>query len=146
MALHGWPKRSLVGEKAEGYAFLIAQHAPGVEFMEQVFRLRAVLPAAEIAPGTQPLMEDRLLIRKGQPQQYGTQFHGGPDGVMHLYPIAGIDMAKLLAGDRVQMEMIDARRKTAGMGYSLKTDLTDFGVWHVSKTATPVFSAPTLAR
>lgn len=126
IAIHGWPKRSLVGDMAENAAFLIAQHAD-TEFMQHVFTLRAALPPEELMSGSHALMEDRLRIYAGQPQKYGTQFRGSPEGIIRILPIEGIDIEKLLAGDRVQRAMMDARRKTAGLG-PIMEDLVAFNI------------------
>ena len=124
IAQHGWPGISLVGVEAERAAFLIAQHATNdVPLMEKVLSLRNQLPEGEAHRAHTALLEDRLLMFKEQPQRYGTQIINGK-----IYPIRGIDVVKLCAGDRLQMEILTARRKTAGLEEPYDDYLKHFGI------------------
>lgn len=70
---HGWPLASRVGEDAAFNAFLVIQHAhPGIQ--------AAALPAVslsvlqgELRPAALALLTDRVRVRAGLPQLYGTQ-------------------------------------------------------------------------
>lgn len=70
----GWPDAEVVGRKAAMGAFLVLQHAP----LEMQVRYLPLLQQAEqkgqLVSGTLPYIEDRVLIRQGLPQMYGTQF------------------------------------------------------------------------
>jgi hypothetical protein len=66
------------------------------------------LPADEVEPVHTAYLLDRVCIRRGQPQVYGTQV--GPDG--QPFPI----------GDAVR---VDARRRSVGLG-PLATYLAGF--------------------
>jgi len=101
----GWPTVSLVGKKASHLAWLLVQHADDdVEFQESCLRLmkRAVEDAGvlktEIA-----FLTDRILVNKGKPQIYGTQFYKNKAGKFGPRPIRNI-------------ETIDERRKSVGLG------------------------------
>jgi Family of unknown function (DUF6624) len=61
---HGWPGHRLVGEAGAHAAWLLAQHAP---------------------PDLAYLM-DRVLMHRGEPQIYGTQYQVR-DGVLELWPV-----------------------------------------------------------
>lgn len=86
---HGWPGRSLVGPEAAKAAFLIVQHAVhdtafqsrGLSLMERL------APSGDVAGADVAMLADRLAVRRGQPQRYGTQakLH---DGRLLLDPIA----------------------------------------------------------
>ncbi|MDG6999876.1 MAG: hypothetical protein JRN15_12255, partial [Nitrososphaerota archaeon] len=70
---YGWPGISLVGRKGAEAAFLIVQHSNDTLFQ------RACLPLLDNAyergqvPGDAvALLTDRVLVREGKPQMYGT--------------------------------------------------------------------------
>jgi hypothetical protein len=98
---NGWPKISDVGSLAATAAFLIVQHAPLEYQLKYIDRVRAAAMAGEAAMQNFALLEDRVLIRQGKPQRYGSQAET-KDGVSIL-PTE--DEANL-----------DARRKTMGLG------------------------------
>ena len=72
----GWPMRSQHGERAIQAAFLVVQHAG----LEDQLQLLPLLEQAEIdgelAKGLLPLLHDRIRVRQGRPQLYGTQLQG----------------------------------------------------------------------
>jgi hypothetical protein len=75
VATHGWPKASVVGAEAADAAFLIVQHATHDTTFQA--RMLVLLTAAartkEASPQSVALLTDRVMIRRGQPQMYGTQ-------------------------------------------------------------------------
>jgi len=94
----GWPDAELVGQKAALGAFLVLQHAP-LDLQLRYFPLiREAAEKGQLVTGTLPLLEDRILVRKGLPQSYGTQFSNGCE----LYEIADSDS-------------VDERREAAGL-------------------------------
>jgi hypothetical protein len=75
IAVHGWPKRSVFGPVAAGAAFLILQHAD-LSYQEKYLPLtRAAVAANEMAGTSLALLEDRVLLRTGKKQIYGSQVH-----------------------------------------------------------------------
>ena len=81
VAQWGWPTRAQVGREAVGAAFLIVQHA-----VHDTAFMRAMLPAIEVSyrrgdldGGAVAMLADRLEVKAGRPQIYGTQLslHGG---------------------------------------------------------------------
>ncbi|HEX6251326.1 MAG TPA: DUF6624 domain-containing protein [Gemmatimonadaceae bacterium] len=89
VARWGWPTSAQVGRDAVGAAFLIVQHA-----VHDTAFMRAMLPAieeayrrGELKGGDVAMLTDRLAVRAGQPQIYGTQL-SLRDGVWVLDPIA----------------------------------------------------------
>jgi hypothetical protein len=75
VARWGWPRSGQVGRKAVEAAFLIVQHA-----VHDTAFMRAMLPAIEEAHrrgdldgGAVALLTDRLEVKAGRPQIYGTQ-------------------------------------------------------------------------
>ena len=83
---HGWPTNSRVGEEGSGHAWLLVQHAE-IEFQEQCLPLlRAAVAAQDSSPKNLAYLEDRVNMRRGRPQRYGTQFNYGANG-LELYPL-----------------------------------------------------------
>ena len=89
VARWGWPTAEQVGRESVGVAFLIVQHA-----VHDTSFMRAMLPAIEQAyrrgdvdGGAVALLTDRLEVKAGRPQIYGTQL-SLKDGRWVLDPIA----------------------------------------------------------
>jgi hypothetical protein len=99
----GWPTIPLVGAEASQDAWLIAQHAPDLAFMERCLELMRGLPANSIHPANIAYLQDRVLMRQSEPQIYGTQFVGGVGGELRVYPIQ-------------DPEHMDERRASVGLG------------------------------
>jgi hypothetical protein len=69
---HGWPSEKTYGRKAAEGAFYVTIHAP-YEYKKQYLPL--LKAAAERNAGDAKyyrVMQDRILISEGKPQQYGT--------------------------------------------------------------------------
>jgi hypothetical protein len=98
----GWPTIALVGAQASQAAWLLAQHAPDLGFMERCLELMRDLPAGSIHPANLAYLQDRVLMRRGEPQVYGTQFVGS-GGDLHVHPIGDPDH-------------LDERRAAVGLG------------------------------
>lgn len=96
---YGLPTRDLVGPAGSDAAMLIVQHSWSLQ--ERVLEsARAVLPG-QISPEKLAMLEDRVLVHRGEPQRWGTQFTLGPDGVFRFAPIAdavGLDARRAAAG------------------------------------------------
>ncbi|HEY7092134.1 MAG TPA: DUF6624 domain-containing protein [Ktedonobacterales bacterium] len=98
----GWPSSPLVGAEASQAAWLIAQHAPDLAFMERCLGLMQNLPAECIHPANIAYLQDRVLMRRGEPQVYGTQFVDMGGG-LYVHPIR-------------DPEHVDGRRASIGLG------------------------------
>lgn len=104
IAAHGWPTVTMVGEDGAGAAWLLAQHAdadPALQ-AEVLERMRPLVDAGEARPSDFALLTDRVLVARGEPQRYGTQFGEDAEGVMRPQPIADI-------------ETVDERRAAMGL-------------------------------
>ncbi|MFA5589463.1 MAG: DUF6624 domain-containing protein [Lysobacteraceae bacterium] len=103
LEVHEWPRISEVGEDAAIAAFLVVQHA-AVEYQEKYLpTVRERYEQGEAKGGWVALLTDRIRVRHGQPQLYGTQsrFDEG-SREFGLYPIQ-------------DPEQVDARRAELGM-------------------------------
>jgi hypothetical protein len=101
----GWPRPSLVGERAAEAAWLVLQHAIGHPALQRR-GLRLLQEAASVgeAPRAQvAMLEDRVRTCEGRPQLYGTQLDWDEHGLMSPLPIE-------------DEPNVDARRREAGLG------------------------------
>jgi hypothetical protein len=113
---YGWPGIKQVGEQASSAAFLIVQHA-GLEDQRRYFPiLKAAVAQKNARPDQVAMLEDRILLREGKNQVYGTQLRSGPEtgGKLVLHPI---DDAR----------NVDARRAAVGLK-PLTEYLKEFGI------------------
>ena len=101
---HGWPRISLVGEDGANAAWFLVQHAVlEPQFQEQCVTLLTTAVTAGEAKGYHlAMLHDRVLIRKGQPQIYGSQHEIDENGKMYPLPIS-------------DSEGVDQRRKEVGL-------------------------------
>lgn len=101
-ALGRWPGTALVGEDGAKAAWLLAQHAPGMEAKELFLRHLERAVDEGRAPGKHyAYLYDRVCLGKGHKQLYGTQWSTGEEG-LELRPLA-------------QPETVDQRRRKLGM-------------------------------
>lgn len=92
---HGWPTISLVGKKASRAAWLLAQHADhDTGFQQACLKLMKAVPEDEVARSDIAYLEDRVLVAKGQPQLYGTQFFDDGRGLQSRPIINRRNLAK----------------------------------------------------
>jgi hypothetical protein len=82
IAKHGWPDRSLSGERGAFAAWRIAQHAIGDPAFQR-FCLRLLEDAVrsgDVSPHHPAYLLDRIRMYEGKPQIYGTQFMPNEEG------------------------------------------------------------------
>ena len=101
VAEHGWPGHRLVGEEGAHAAWLLAQHAPQ-QFQEQCLPLlEDAVAQGDASPIDLAYLRDRVLMFRGEPQIYGTQYLV-KDGVLTLWTVQ-------------DPEGLDARRAALGL-------------------------------
>jgi hypothetical protein len=102
VARDGWPSPIIAGDSAQQAAWLILQHSPDTAWQAAMLPAleraasRGELPQADLA-----LLTDRVLVRRGQPQRYGSQFDM-KDGRLVPEPIEDV-------------EGLDPRRASVGL-------------------------------
>ena len=113
---HGWPGKSLVGKEGSQAAFLILQHSDLRRQQKYLPLLKKAARTGYVRPADVAMLEDRVLVRRGKKQIYGTQVHSGPDtgGKLVLAPIE-------------DEENVDKRRASVGL-MPLKDYLKHFGI------------------
>ncbi len=98
----GWPGRRLAGEDGADAAWLIVQHSDDLDFQRKCLELiGAGMQAGDVSPSHLAYLMDRVLVREGRFQRYGTQFREGESG-MEPFPIA-------------ELEHVDKRRAAVGL-------------------------------
>jgi hypothetical protein len=115
IARHGWPGRSLVGQDGSVAAFLVLQHADEATQERHLPLVRAAAQAGELLPSMAAMLEDRVRMRRGEKQLYGTQLRTEAGSSQPtLWPVE--DEAN-----------VDARRAAVGLP-PLATYLRGFGI------------------
>jgi len=74
LASRGWPGKALVGEKAVGAPWTVIQHADLATQKKHIEAMRKAADAGELNWGLVATTLDRIAVREGKPQLYGTQF------------------------------------------------------------------------
>lgn len=110
---HGWPSISKVGNKANQTAWLVIQHANLEKQLQYLPILRASVEEGESLPKHLALLMDRVLVRQGKRQLYGTQINTDLSPPQ-LHPIEDI-------------QNVDRRREKVGLE-PLKDYLIQLGV------------------
>ncbi len=115
---HGWPGRSLVGERAAHAAWLILQHAIGhPDLLRRGLALLQAAPAGEVSAIELAMLDDRIRGFEGRGQLYGTQFDWDDEGQMSPLPIedpAGVDQRRATVGLGPLAEAVERHRAESG--------------------------------
>lgn len=74
LRVHGWPGIGRVGPEAAGAAFLLVQHTADNELQREALRMMQAAPPGDVALPDLALLTDRVRVRQGLPQLYGSQF------------------------------------------------------------------------
>jgi hypothetical protein len=90
IADHGWPGHDLVGEAAAHAAWLLAQHAPPELQEECLPLLESAVARGDASQRDLAFLTDRVLMHRGKPQIYGTQYKY-EDGVLTLWQVQDPD-------------------------------------------------------
>ena len=97
---HGWPGCQLAGHDGAHAAWLLAQHAPPDLQEECLPLLEDAVTRGDASPADLAYLGDRVLMHRGDPQLYGTQYRV-MDGVLELWAVrdpAGLDERRAALG------------------------------------------------
>lgn len=112
---HGWISYDTIGFKASQALFLVIQHADSLTQEKYLPVLREAVQKNKAFGHDLALLEDRVLLKRGEKQIYGTQVKCDNTGLKcWVLPIA-------------DEKNVDARRKTMGMP-PLAVYLKPFGI------------------
>lgn len=130
VAQHGWPTYDMVGEDGARAAWLLAQHADAdPSFQGRVLELMEPLVQEGQAPADAfALLTDRVLLARGEPQIYGTQFGGGADGITRPRPTAdwsGVDARRASVGLEPTADYAERIKASYGGEVSLEPQSMD---------------------
>jgi len=76
LSQHGFPRKEQVGDFGNQAVWLVFQHAD-LDFQKRFLpQLEAAVSRGDIAPVFLALLRDRIDVREGRPQRYGTQIDG----------------------------------------------------------------------
>lgn len=88
LQLYGYPGKSLVGEVEASTAWLVIQHAPLEKQVQYFPMIEEAAQKGEIRRSDWALLLDRIRMRQGQPQVYGSQIVRDPNnGQWMLHPV-----------------------------------------------------------
>lgn len=119
IAKYGWPGKSFVGQTGNTAVFLVIQHAE-IEAQEKYFNLlKQSAEAGESRMSHLALLQDRILMRRGKKQIYGSQVV--PDNKTGGWKIYDIDDEKNVNQRRalVGLEPIEEYAKHFGIDYKV---------------------------
>lgn len=103
IAEHGWPTRSMVGSSAASSVFLIIQHADIEVQKKYLPMMKEAANNKEASWASLALLIDRVNLREGKQQIYGSQIYGNDDGTHYVK-------------DLFDPEYVNQRRKEVGLG------------------------------
>lgn len=88
LRVYGYPGKSMVGEIEAATAWLVIQHAPLEKQLQYFPMIEQAAQTGELPRSNWALLLDRIRMRQGQPQVYGSQVVRDPDtGQWIIHPI-----------------------------------------------------------
>jgi hypothetical protein len=124
VAQYGWPGISFVGARGNNTAFLVIQHAELTTQLAYFPMIQQSVNDGESNPADLAMLEDRICMRQGKPQKYGSQVVSDPaTGGWKFWEIA--DEAH-----------VNERRAAVGL-MPIETYATYFGITYTSPTKAP---------
>jgi hypothetical protein len=88
LQIYGYPGKSMVGEVEASTAWLVIQHAPLEKQLQYFPMIEQAAQKGEIRRSDWALLLDRIRMRRGLPQVYGSQIVRDPNnGQWMLHPV-----------------------------------------------------------
>jgi hypothetical protein len=101
---YGWLGPDVVGQEGASAIFLVIQHSDKQTQVQYVPMMREAVKNGKASPSSLALLEDRLALRQGKKQIYGSQIGFDPKtDVGYIFPLEDPDN-------------VDKRRKEVGLG------------------------------
>ncbi len=116
----GWLSPKIIGDDGSRTLFLVIQHADLKTQLKYLPMMRKALKEGNIQPSSMALLEDRVALRQGEKQIYGSQISRDKAGAYFVSPL-------------IDPEHVDERRAEVGL-----SPLADYAgrwniVWDVEK-------------
>ena len=99
---YGWPGKSFVGPRGNNTCFLVIQHADSATQVRYFPIIKRSVESGESSALSLAMLEDRILMRQGKKQIYGSQVVFDAKGAPMFHPIE----------DEIH---VNERRKAVGM-------------------------------
>lgn len=100
---YGWLGRDIIGKEGNTTLFLVIQHADLKTQEKYMPMMREAVKKHQASGAAFAMLEDRIALREGRKQIYGSQIETGTDGIMSLSPLEDPDN-------------VDKRREEVGLG------------------------------
>ncbi|MCW3124206.1 MAG: hypothetical protein JWQ38_3698 [Flavipsychrobacter sp.] len=118
---HGWLGPEKLGQRGNATVFLVIQHSDLKPQQKYLPMMREAVKNNQASAADLALLEDRVALREGRKQIYGSQIHGSPDGHPWISPIEDPDN-------------VDKRRAEVGLEplaeyvkrYNIKWDVAEY--------------------
>ncbi len=116
----GWLGSNIIGAQGNGTLFLVIQHSDIETQLKYLPMMREAVKLGNARASSLALLEDRVALRQGKRQIYGSQIHSDKNGEKFVAPL-------------IDPENVDTRRAEVGLGtladYIGHWDLT----WDIKK-------------
>jgi hypothetical protein len=99
---YGWLGSEEIGQKANEALFVVIQHADLTMQKKYFPIMKDAIKMKKVKPSDLAYLEDRMLIRQGKKQIYGSQFMSMEQGTGFLLPV-------------IDPDNLDKRRKSVGL-------------------------------
>lgn len=118
IAKFGWLGKSFVGSRGNQTCFLIIQHADSATQVKYLPMMQKSVEEGESSAADFALLQDRVLMRQGKKQIYGSQVVIDKQGNNIFYPI-GDEKNVNLRREKVGLQPIEEYAKYFGIDYKL---------------------------
>lgn len=118
---YGWLGKSFVGPKGNQTCFLVIQHADSATQLKFLPMLEQSVENGESSASDLALLQDRILMRQGKKQLYGSQVVFDEKGNPVFYPIED-EINVNLRRSKVGLQNIEEYAKHFGIDYKFITE------------------------
>ncbi|MEM6263877.1 MAG: DUF6624 domain-containing protein [Bacteroidota bacterium] len=117
----GWLGPKVVGGRGNSTLFLVIQHADLETQLQYLPMMREAVKIGNASPGSLALLEDRVALRQGKRQIYGSQVGRDPEtGEYYVSPL-------------IEPEKVNERRAAVGLG-TIEAYVSNWGMtWDLEK-------------
>ncbi|HMT27896.1 MAG TPA: hypothetical protein PKD91_01320 [Bacteroidia bacterium] len=118
IAKYGWMGRSFVGDRGNSALFMVIQHSDLETQLKYFPLLQQSVAIGESRPSNLALMQDRILMRQGKPQIYGSQVVFNEAGEQVFYQIEDEKNVNVRRA-KMGMQPLEEYAKLFGIEYQL---------------------------